>query len=214
MRRTLVLCVVTGLMLMLNSVWAEDVHAPPWLRTDAGTTLQWWEFSTDANPTDPEPGYNNTAGGVPSVEITGGFLEGTFWYDVFNGYSGVWGFEQEMIATIPNFDELNPVKEIWVQLTYWADGIANLYALPEGQSSELVVMTLENSTALGGDWYQATYSATLQPNPTFEEIWVRPVNCTLYVDELVIDTICTVPEPATICLLGLGTLALLRRRRG
>jgi hypothetical protein len=213
MRRTLVLCVVTGLMLTLNSVWAEDVNPPPWSRTDAGTTLQWWEFSTDANPTDPEPGYNNTAG-VPQVSLTGGFIENTVWWDIYQGHEGVWCFEEEMIASIPNFEQLNPVKEIWLQLTYWSDGIPNILALPEGQSSELVVMTLENNTPLGDDWYQATWSALLEPNPLFEELWIRPAHCTLYVDELVVDTICTVPEPATICLLGLGALALLRRRRG
>ena len=47
---------------------------------------------------------------------------------------------------------------------------------------------------------------------TFEEIWIRPAECTTYIDELVIDTIC-VPEPATIFLLGLGGMALLRKRR-
>ena len=33
-----------------------------------------------------------------------------------------------------------------------------------------------------------------------------------FVDQIVIDTIC-IPEPVTVCLLGLGALALLRKRR-
>ena len=116
-----------------------------------------------------------------------------------------------MIASIPNFEQMNPIKEIWLQLTYWSDGIPNIFVLPEGLNQE--PMSLVNNTGGGSDWGQATYYAQIDPNPLFEEIWIRPVHCTLYVDELVIDTICTVPEPATICLFGLGALALLRKRR-
>jgi len=213
MRRWILLGTVLGICLTLSTAWAEDYN-PPGFRTvppgTAPTTYQLWEFLTNANPAAPDD-YTNDAG-VPSVSLTGGFLEGTEHYDTYYGHSGVWGFETEMIATVPNFDELNPYKEIWLQLTYMGDSIPNLWAVPEGVLDDRVVMTLEDNTAIGDDWYQATWSAILSPNPNFEELWIRPANCTTYVDELVIDTIC-IPEPATICLFGIVALALLRKRK-
>ena len=196
------------LFLMFNVSWGEDVNPPPW-RYSPGSTFQVWEFSTADNPAMPDDSTNPES---PSVLIAGNFIDGTFYNETYAGHQGVWLFEDEMIATIPNFNQLNPTKEIWVQMTFFADGVANLYVLPEGDENELVIMDQGETEALGGGWYQSTFHATLEPNPTMEEIWIRPAECTLYVDELVIDTICA-PEPATLVLLGLGGLGLLRRRR-
>ncbi|MHC4646467.1 MAG: PEP-CTERM sorting domain-containing protein [Planctomycetota bacterium] len=62
-----------------------------------------------------------------------------------------------------------------------------------------------------GDYWNITYHIILEPNPASETIWVQPRDCTLYIDEIVVDTICT-PEPGTLLLLGLGGMVLLRRR--
>jgi len=210
MKRGATILWVMILFLMFGVVWGEDVNPPPWSRTDPGATYQQWEFGTDDNPVGPDVWTN--AAGDPLVSITGGFAENTVWYENYQGASGVWGFEIEMIATIPNFDNLNPLKEIQVQMTFFADGVANLFVLPEGDEGKYAVMDQGATTDLGGGWFQATFSTAIEPNPTFEEIWIRPAECTLYVDELVVDTIC-IPEPATLLLLGLGGLALLRRRR-
>lgn len=206
--------------LLLNSAGADDYNPPPWDRQDPGATWQIWEFSTEypaaiSYPPIPADTYNNTAG-EPTVSLTGGWAENTLWqpeYPQGSGHLGIWGFEYDMIASIPNFEQLNPLKEVWVQMTFLADFAPNLWLLPEGDIPSGEMMDLVDQTPIDNGYTRATWHGIIEPNPLFEEIWIRPAECTVYVDELVIDTICTVPEPATLCLLGLGALALLRRRR-
>ena len=50
------------------------------------------------------------------------------------------------------------------------------------------------------------------PNPESETITIDVAWCTV-IDQIVVDTECIVPEPATLSLLGLGGLAFVIRRR-
>ena len=53
----------------------------------------------------------------------------------------------------------------------------------------------------------------IRPNPEAEWITFDFVPST-NIEEIVIYTVCTVPEPLTVTVLGLGCLGVLRRRRG
>lgn len=210
MRKVAAILAVVGVVLALNSVEAEDYNPPPWTRGGPGTTYQKWEFGTDDATPSPEADYINPLGEA-GLEVTG-TAPWTVWLADDHEHGGVWKFEDYIQVDIFNFDQENPYKEIWVQLTFAADGMDGLNPILSTVPAATGAAEVIHKEQID-DWYwRATYSLIIELNPSSETIYIQPRDCTMYLDELVIDTIC-VPEPITICLLGLGGLLLARRRR-
>ncbi|MBN1124276.1 MAG: hypothetical protein JXA82_04650 [Sedimentisphaerales bacterium] len=212
----------------LAVVTVEDDLNPAPFRGEAGTTYQAWSFSTDANPAYADEAINEY--GTPVVEMIGNFQEtNTVWLDTDLGQQGVWivdrgsltGFEgtSDMRIYIPNVPVENPLKEIWVQLVYYAQegGTPNVYVIPEGNFdiSPVPHMELVEKVEDGEYYYHATFSIQLTEedggNPDWEYIYIRPRDCQVYIDSVIVETQC-IPEPLSLTLLGLGGLFL--RRRG
>lgn len=201
MKRICMLFVLAGVAVS-QCFAALDLNAPDW-RGDDGTTYQVWDFSTSANPSDADD-YVNVE--CPCVVVYGNYPY-TRWKESDLGEQGVWAFEDYMLVNIPNIPQENPYKEIWLQIVYWGDGEPEIFTDPQSSS-----MTLVDEQTLDSGYIHATYSIIIEPNPFEESIFIMPRNCTLYVDNLVIDTIC-VPEPLTLGLLGIGALLIRRRKR-
>ena len=114
---------------------------------------------------------------------------------------------------IPNTDNTDPetYKIVQLQMTYSVTGgpYANLRFFANGGLSDYIVPV--STVDLGNDWMSSVWEFTIEPNPEYELISLAPYECTMYIDEIVVDTIC-VPEPATLCLLAFGGFMLRRKR--
>jgi hypothetical protein len=196
---------------MLPPVLADDIVPPvDWVRGDDRTTYQRWEFP-DNNPTPPPSIYVNEYG-IPSTTVTNGA-----WQPIFDGRVGVWTLglttPGSIVVDIPNADG-GIEKEVWLQLTYeTVEGLPDVTV--DGTLGE-VIQTIPVGPQ-GFNWFHTTWSFLLDYNPRSEQVIISGMQ--VAVDELVIDTICrlgqeqVIPEPATLTLLGLGVLAVVRRRR-
>jgi hypothetical protein len=192
---TIVFLSVAGLAL------ADDANPPSW-RGDEFSTVQSWEFGTDANVDANADAYTNS-NGMPMADITG------TWASTWEGKTGVWLLSGLIDATIPNTPvHMGMPKTIWVQLT-WAPesegAVPAVTVLANAYNPEVIGSLVE--TEVEGSWNLSTYQLIEPNNPDWETI--RISGC-IGVEEMVIDTI---PEPATAMLLGLGAVALIRRRR-
>jgi len=219
MRKLVVLCVVLSLSCSAFAALTgltTDVMEPAW-RGMAGTTLQGWSFDTGDNPALLDPSLDMNPYGTPSAEVftpDTGFPRQTYWMDSDGGHDGVWRLygDDYLMLHIPNTDNTGPntSKEIWLQITYSAGSIERkpqLQTLPNYASLEHI-----QGTVVDDLYYHDIFKITLEPNPTEEWIAIMPRDCTLYIDEIVVDTVC-VPEPATLLVLSLGGLVALRKRK-
>ena len=199
MKKFLTVFLVT--LLAGSMAFAADVVIPGW-RGDPGSTYQRWEFSTD-NPF-PVPDVVNNPYGTPLLKVN----------TPFSWDNGAWPLSGEIDILIPNYPQIRPEKWIQIQLTWQPAGLdpdpfladQPLIAVTPFDGME---MYRYDDDQVAPGWIHSTFDITIWPNP-YEE-WFT-IKGDILVDELVIDTIC-IPEPMTVTLLGLGGLALMRKRR-
>lgn len=213
--------VVIGLLLQ-RMVLADDLFAPDW-RGQGNTVMGLWDNWDNApagyylpdewntNPHDPQMGFGDSS-------VLGTILSS---YDTRTGVIELTD-DYQLDFWLPNFPEMNPYKEIQVQLTYMAP--ANVFPvldidLSNSYSDPTIVPAVVGPELIGSvtdvdGWVTDAYLITVAPNPISEYIAINFTDYTspAYVDQVVIDTVC-VPEPATVLFFCLGGTALLKRRR-
>jgi hypothetical protein len=208
----LVTLVVAGILGQASAV-VMDVNPSPF-RGGENTTLQAWDFLTNADPSAPDAGWNNPYG-TPYADLIGDFSTNTVYLAQDYGHDGVWivdrAQESDMIFGVFNSQQPNPYKEIWIQLVYSAqDGMAPMLYVQPGGTTGYEAMDMVGSTKIDAMYSYAQYHVILKPNPAFEVIRIRPRDCQVFVDSILIETQC-IPEPVTMVLLGLGGLMLRKR---
>ncbi|MBL7152137.1 MAG: PEP-CTERM sorting domain-containing protein [Phycisphaerae bacterium] len=171
----------------------------------ASLTTHIWYFDDELDLT-PDPD-------VSIIDPQSGIQPASLWITPGPGggwVNGAWELSGEMDIFLDNDPALNDYKRIIIELT-WTPGaldsdlpnqpLVGVSAVPMDK------MTMEVSGDPAGGL--TIYEIVIWPNPPEE--WIA-IKGNIVVDELKITTEC-IPEPATMGLLGLGGLALLRYRR-
>lgn len=172
----------------------------------ATTTHHIWYF--DSQDVSPGPDVVDNAPGIPpaSMLVTPGPQGG--WVD------GAWELSGEIDIIIPNDPTPRDMKIIDLMLT-WRPGDLESFLpdrpgiLVSADDTMHWEMDVIHDPMAGTPWTLSTYTITIWPNP--DEEWIA-IKGNIVVDALDIKTQC-IPEPATMGLLGLGSLSLLRYRR-
>jgi len=193
------------------------------VETDADT--EYLEVTTIAGPTwDVGPWDCDN---ITMLGAAGWYNTGPGW----QGHQGLVGIDnsngsQDLSGCIQfhinNFMDQNPEKWVWDEIYYYTSANASilhaLYACPPPPDG--VMVTQDNKVNVysigGGDpGMHENLDGRIKPNPFCEEIIIDffvPAGEEAYIDSFEVATMC-IPEPATMAILTLGGLALLRRRR-
>jgi hypothetical protein len=174
-----------------------------WDEGAAGSTHQVWDFTpgyiipSGAGYTAvPEDVFNPSPNRVAATILLGTWDQVTL----------ITGSMIFVNLEIPNYENLNPYKIIWVDIGNAVPSNIGVSAVGSSGSNGYSYEMLPGR----GD---AEFGVKIWPNPYTEKISFAVMGMTsqAVLDYIHVDTIC-IPEPVTIVLLGLGAIAALRRR--
>lgn len=204
-----VLAAVAG----VSASWAvaDDLNPPPW-RGQPDTTFQHWTFG----PNNPQgaPDFWDNPNGTPNMSPSDG---GAFYEPGVNGRFGVWGITGgNLHFRVPNDNDPDAIaKFIWIQVTWQGPVFPGVNGV-SSTDHDMVPLGDPQTMQLPDGWFHTTFQFSLKECPEFEDIFIFNNGATgapLYIDQVVIDTICIVPAPATGMLALAGLVVAGRRRR-
>lgn len=197
---------------------ADDFAPPDWDRANEFAVTAEWDFLTDQDvnlsPDGPLSNVELKGSGSIDTNVTIGSTDGSHTYD---SELDAWSFPVggQMEFEMDNIIDFQPFKEMRVQITHSP-------VLPDGPRPEIVsVEAFDNETGNNvvaerqfienfGDGLTLE-QWRLEPNPDFETFTLEiPAETTI--SQVVVDSQ-SIPEPTSLGLLGLGAMALIRRRR-
>jgi len=214
MRFTMVAVTCAVLAIGVGAAAAKDLNPPPWDASLPHQTAQAWECQTSSGFFNVEPTVSQNPYGFAYMNVMGGdaiqVIPGPDGQPIPTWHIGPGGGGIDI--WVPNNPDENLVKRIFWQLT------SDKSPTPTGSPPT----TNPPGTALPApypqsqwptdNWYTYNGLLEIRPNPVGEWIHFNFAEST-NIEEIVIKTVCVVPEPATLSLLAVGALAVMRRRR-
>ena len=226
MARIVSMCLVAVLLAGASAAFADDPFPPVW-HGEWSTTYQYWDFLTNdtGSPDGLTPdGPGELVEGLPGEPyIEPGYLPSTrLWvdpngdwidFDSESGRQGIWPLSGVIDVLVDNHDPVNPEKWMWVQVTWRSTpgttGEPDVFPATLPPEYTRTPVRIEDEQDYGNGWFTTLYRWEIFPNPIDERFGIVG---DIWVDQLVVDTWC-IPEPATLALLVMGGIAVLRKRR-
>jgi hypothetical protein len=214
MKRVVVLAALVSMAISCSA--SAGILVPGWAGL-VGTTYEEWNFATNATPIIADVLSNPY--GIASAAITTGDYSSGWLGDVGLGRTGLWDLgtaNGNIVLNIDNRPLALDYKEIWVQVVYYKSITdAPTVTVVGGDFVSSQTSFLEVDPIMGGTsgWYSQASIWRIVPNPSHEVIMIGSNTMGTVVDQIIVDTYCTVPEPATIGMLLIGGVAMLRRNR-
>jgi len=186
-----------------NAVFADDLTPPPYRGAPLSVHAHWnfvpgstilnltnWSSVDDSDPTTTL--YPNF---TPNVQVIPA--------------NGIYQFQ------LPNWIDTMPIKYLRLQLTWGGTTQSpmniNTQGL-DGVNPVGVAYTFSSAPQIVTSGVYQYFDIQYLPNPDFERINVM-LPASNYLTQVVVDSVSTIPEPATMALLGLGAVALIQRKR-
>jgi hypothetical protein len=204
---------------------ADDI-APPWFRGEPLSVMAAWDFATapdfnldivpDSFSAIPGSGTETLFGDVSThAEV----VNPSNWQWVpAGGRGGITPIvdNEELTIDLQNWVDDEPFKYIRIQFTGSISfGLPFFIGFVTGFDDQGPVPISAASgqiTDLGNGRIHQTSNSVLQPNPDWEQISI-PLAIGSILEEIIVDTVSLVPEPATVCFLAIGGFCLLLRRK-
>jgi hypothetical protein len=212
MKRLITICAVVGMMLSLTSVSWATLNGGPAVNHPPGDDPEWWNneciyYAYAWWEDDIYPGGDEVSPPDDATHWATNFLESNedfyaFAYDYQGEGSGVYIYMQ-------NRYERELKKEIYIYLRgttvstsgYVQNSLYTAEGTFEGFSGQYIG---------DGQWWSMV-TGEIIPQPSYQYLYVSVPGLTSVTDIWVGEN--CIPEPATISLLGLGVLSLIRRKR-
>ena len=205
-------------LLFVEPTLAEDFSPPAWDRGDPYAITAAWEFAHDTWPDfSPDGPLTNVDVKGSGSMTTNAAPYNAEWY-LYDADGAICIAADEgsggIDFIVDNVVDLMPVKYIRVQVTH-SEGHGSVLSISgrgayDNEVGGAVFQTPVSVSYVDG--HQTLFTWALVPNPDYEWFTLEATGVQVYIDQVVVDTISVVPEPATLGLLLLGGLALLRRR--
>lgn len=213
--------------LLITTCFADDFNPPDW-RGDPLSIEAEWDFENGPPEYELVPDVTyNTVGGSNGETLSGYLTHidyGTNSYYVDDpdgaGPKGAGWYFDGFVIHIDNWIDLEPYKDIRVQFTAYKETIdGQILELgdPTAMGLDVSAVPLDSWSVTGGGWDSdgvitwAWLDIRIWPNPDREDLWFDTPLQGVIIDQVYVDTI-SIPEPATMGLLIVGSLALVRKR--